>query len=85
LWTRPVWLAILSDLVSIGLGMFGAIHEILFTTSPDLGRLGLYGVFITAPGLLAAKLLGPGASSSSQPPSPASPSSSPSSSGGSGG
>lgn len=81
MWIRSTWLIVVRDLACLVLGVWGVIHEELATV-PDLGRLGFFGVLMTAPGLLAARWLGRGESSSSQPASPPSPESSSSASGG---
>lgn len=72
----------LRDLICLGVGVWGVVHEELAAT-PDLGRLGFFGLLMVAPGALAARWLtrSDTASVSSPPPVPPAASSSPSSGG----
>lgn len=74
MWSRTAWLIVLRDLVCLVLGVWGVVHEEL-TNTPDLARLGFFGVLMTAPGLLAARWLGRTTDGQSSAP-PAEPSSS---------
>lgn len=74
----------LRDVICLGLGVWGVVHEELAAT-PDLGRLGFFGLLMVAPGALAARWLtrpDTESPSSGQPPEPSSPASSSSGGGG---
>lgn len=82
MWSRLAWLIVpVRDVTCLILGVWGVVHEEL-SASPDLNRLAFFGVLMTAPGLLAARWLGRGESSSSPPPSEPSPQPSSSTGGG---
>lgn len=75
------WLTVGRDVICLGLGIWGVIHEEL-SPQPDLTRMAFFGVLMVAPGVLAAWWLGrstgspslgppsePSAPASSSPPS----------------
>lgn len=71
-WKGPAWQTVGRDLVSLAVGVWGVLHEEL-SHSPDLTRMGFFGVLMVAPGVLAAWWLGRTGSPSSTPPSASSP------------
>lgn len=69
MWKGPAWLTVTRDLVCLALGVWGVIHEEL-SPHPSVEVMGLYGVLMVAPGVLAAWLLGRTGPPSLPPPSP---------------
>lgn len=73
MWRGPAWVTIMRDLVCLGLGVWGVVHEEL-SGKPNLGVLALYGVLMVAPGALATLWLAQSGTGSASPPSPPEPS-----------
>lgn len=79
MWRGSTWLVAGRDIICLGLGVWGVIHEEL-SGKADLGRLAFFAVLMIAPGVLATRWLtmqsgtvGPGSSSDvSVEPSPSS-------------
>ena len=69
------WLTVGRDVICLGLGIWGVIHEEL-SPQPDVLRMGFFGVLMIAPAALATWWLGrtTGTSSSPSPSEPPSPS-----------
>jgi len=67
-WKGPAWLTVGRDVICLTVGVWGVIHEELSRT-PDLTRMGFFGVLMISPGLLAAWWLGRTVAPSSTPPS----------------
>jgi len=71
LWRGPAWLTVGRDLVCLALGIWGVINEEL-SRSPDLTRMGFFGMLMIAPAALATWWLGR-TDSASSPPQPQAP------------
>lgn len=84
MWRGPAWLTVVRDLVCLGVGVWGVIHEEL-SGHPNLGVLALYGVLMVAPGALATVWLAQSGTASASPAPPAEPSPSPPASSGTSG